>query len=141
MHTRTTRDTCCNIALAAILAGLAALSGCAVFEPDPARNALGWHHNPAYPQPMATVVWETVPLAQLAPRCANPPHWGGQACAIRFRQTGTCVVLSVHTEDAARRAIAADGMTVWAHEKRHCDGEDHTATTVWSMTAAQGVVR
>lgn len=118
---------------------LVLLASCAMFAAT--RAALTWYHNEHFPEPMKTIVWERVPFALLQHKCAKPDWWEGEACSLRIKSTSTCIILSWMTEDAAHANHALDGMTVWDHEKKHCDGFDHVEQTLWSLTKRQGVVQ
>jgi len=123
-----------------IVVTLAAVSGCAMFEPS--GRGLAWSRV-RDPLPM---IWVKVDSrADLLALCQQPSAWDGVACTNlpwhRLGRPGVAVVYSTLSETAARATWWHDGMTVWAHEKRHADGFDHAEMSVWSMTGAQGVVR
>lgn len=115
--------------------GLLAMAGCAMFE-APAGYGLQWIRVDA-----ARPLTAWMRLADVHSICAQPSSWNGVACAHRVENVPECVVYSTFTEEEARRAWWHDGLTVYDHEKKHCDGWDHIGNSVWSMTAAHGVVQ
>jgi hypothetical protein len=85
------------------------LSGCAVTTP----LELGWTH-------------DAPDFRHMTALCAMPSSWEGQACAIRIRESGLCVVFSTMTEEEAKRVpIWHEGWSLHAHEMAHCSGWGH----------------
>lgn len=110
-----------------------ALASCAFFEVPVVDD---WH-KAREPIPMTS--WTRVNNIRTV--CRQSSAWNGVACSQINITENTCRVYAVMSEDEARRTWWHDGMLVWDHENKHCDGYDHAATTVRSLTAAQGVVR
>jgi hypothetical protein len=98
------------------------LSGCAVTTP----LELGWTHD-APDFRLQRLEWNVVESRRhMTALCAMPSSWEGQACAIRIRESGLCVVFSTMTEEEAKRVpIWHEGWSLHAHEMAHCSGWGH----------------
>jgi hypothetical protein len=102
---------------------MVAMTGCAVTTPAD----LGWTQD-APDFRMTKLEWNVVDGQQnLRHLCGLDNAWKGQACAIRIREGGLCVVFSTFTEEEAKRVrIWTEGWSLWAHEVTgHCAGWGH----------------
>jgi hypothetical protein len=98
------------------------MAGCAVQPAD-----LGWTHD-APDFRFQRLEWNVVESRRhMTALCAMPSSWAGQACAIRIRESGLCVVFSTMTEEEAKRTpIWNEGWSLHAHEMAHCNGWGHS---------------
>lgn len=72
---------------------------------------------------MRAVEWNHVAGADARKRLGNlcgDPGMTGDACAIRLRESGLCLVYSIHSENEAKRFRELTGETFYAHELGHC---------------------
>jgi hypothetical protein len=100
---------------------MVAMTGCAVTTP----LELGWTHD-APDFRLQSVEWNVVAPHLLKPLCGMDNAWKGQACAIRIREGGLCVVFSVLSEQQAKDYyLVYEGWSLWAHESAHCQGWGH----------------
>lgn len=113
--------------------GLVVLAGCAFFE-QPITD--DWYKAR---EAVPLTSWTKVKNVRAA--CLQSSAWQGVACARVNLVNQTCDVFAVMTEQQARDTWWHDGMKVYDHEEKHCRGFDHKASTVRSLTAAQGIVK
>jgi hypothetical protein len=105
-----------------LLVLMLSMTGCAAVHP----LDLGWVHS-APDFRLQSVEWNVVSPSMLRPLCGMDNAWKGQACAIRIRERGQCVIFStMGAEEAKRYYIVHEGWSLWAHEVTgHCAGWGH----------------
>jgi hypothetical protein len=75
--------------------------------------------------PSTRYEWIVVKYQNLLSLCKAPDTMRNLgACAHQY-DDGLCVIWSHMTEDEAKRAMSGDGIDLWTHELRHCEGWRH----------------
>lgn len=77
--------------------------------------------------PSDKVVWQVVDFELVKQQCG----WQGDgftkivACATQIRETSTCYVFSYLTPEQAKVSWDLDGLSIYEHEMKHCQGWRH----------------
>ena len=72
-----------------------------------------------------SVEWVVVPRGAIPHVCVQYAKPNIAACAVQIYSTSTCYVFSYMTEEEAKRMRDLDGVSIWEHEMRHCEGWRH----------------
>ena len=71
----------------------------------------------------ASYSWTKVDASRIGSFCGPYNTMPGKLAGCRLGTS--CAVVSVFSEEEAKTVIAIDGMTVYDHEQRHLNGENH----------------
>ena len=77
--------------------------------------------------PSNKVVWEVVDFETVKKKCGWKPRGFETivACATQIGETDTCYVFSYLTPDQAKVSWDVDGLSIYEHEMKHCQGWRH----------------
>lgn len=77
--------------------------------------------------PSSKVVWEVVDFETVKQKCGWQQYGFSKivACATQIRENSTCYVFSYLTPEQAKVSWDLDGLSIYEHELRHCEGWRH----------------
>lgn len=71
--------------------------------------------------PMESRFWNKASKEYVLNRCLHAPN--AVACAVHLGVM--CDIYSIYDEEEAKRQVDKDGMSIFDHEHKHCDGWIH----------------